>query len=60
MTIIKKVLIFLFGIIFGAVFLGNGFYTITGTERNGYLLNKYTGNIFYITPSKIRKIDYRK
>ena len=57
----KKTLIFILGVVFGAVFLGNGFYAITSAEHGeAYILNKYTKTVFCATPSRIEKVDYRK
>jgi hypothetical protein len=56
----KKILFFVSGVVFGAVFLGNGFYTMTSSEHKAYILNKYTRTVYVATPSRIEKVDYRK
>lgn len=52
----KKVIIFISGVILGAVFLGNGFYIIVNNEHKAYILNKYTRNVFLITSYEVKKI----
>lgn len=57
----KKFIIFLLGIMAGALFFGNGFYVITASEHSkAYIMNKYTRNVFKVTSYGVEKVENRK